>query len=789
MAKNWILFIVLSSAVLVGWQYLERQLFPPVPKKNQIADNNKQKTKDEEKKSDLEEKNRPEEKKQKEKIVEEKKKPDEKPPAKLAEAKVFELIGEDEKPELRVWLTTRGAGVAKLVLPRFRRADYLGRPAPKEERLELIPDDPFVSSFRMYHYEDYKESQDVRPVLGLGEMIWEVHQGPKKSGEDEWSAVFRAHVPQTDVTIYKTYTLKPQDFHIGLAIKVVNEGKAKTKFRYQLTGAHGLPIEGEWYTSFFRGTAIGMVDPASKTLQREFEDSGQISHLAGGHRVPPFGYPGSNYIQYAGVVNQYFGSIIVVDQQQAPKIDAQRVLAWARPSHESLEIKGHLASIDLGEEDDGQSGKRTPTLEFTEPGQPRREYKLLPGLVAHLKELKIKKGDPAVLSYYALPDEPRVRVATWIRRGQTPRPVMEDVTVRVHSEVLELEPARPIEHRFLLYHGPVKTMLLGQLGGIDDALVDRYTHDYHLKTLTDYPSNNAVSRFFYSIGWTKLLIFFTGIMHHLLYWLHFLCFGNYGPAILLLTIVVRGLMFPISRKQAMLSIKMQELTPELKKIRERYKDDPLTAQRESMALMRKHNAHPMAGCLPVLMQMPIFLGLYYALQESIHFRLAPFAWSRNLAAPDMLLWWGEAIPWLTDPDNQGGMLYLGPYLNLLPFFAVALMVVQQKYLAPPPTSEEQEMQQKTMQWMMMFMGVLFYKVAAGLCIYFIVSSGWGLLERKFLPKKKAQTVAAPAKSESTAIQSKTRGKGKPSPTPEEPLSWWGRMKKRWEDILEQAQKK
>src|SRR5262249_53482293 len=147
----------------------------------------------------------------------------------------------------------------------------------------------------------------------------------------------------------------------------------------------------------------------------------------------------------------------------------------------------------------------------------------------------------------------------------------------------------------------------------------------------------------------------------------------------------------------------------------------------------------------VLLQMPVFLGLYYALQESIYFRLAPFLWIKNLAAPDMLLHWGPNIPLISMPVwlpllGQTGPL-LGSYLNLLPIFAVALMIMQQKLLTPPPADEQAEMQQKLMKYMMIFFGFMFYKVAAGLCIYFIVSSGWGLVERKLLPKAKPVTPA------------------------------------------------
>ena len=248
---------------------------------------------------------------------------------------------------------------------------------------------------------------------------------------------------------------------------------------------------------------------------------------------------------------------------------------------------------------------------------------------------------------------------------------------------------------------------------------------------------------FNPIGWTWLLIKTTNLMHAVLDWLHSFL-PNYGICILCLTVMVRGLLFPISRHQAIsgadLQAKMAVLTPEIKVLKEKYQGDFRGFSQAQQELYRKHNVNPLAGlagCLPLVLQMPIFMGLYYALQESIHFRLEPFwpLWIKNLAAPDMLIWWGEQIPWISRPEDQGGFLYLGPFFNLLPVIAVSFMIVQQKMIMPPPTDEAQEMQQKMMKFMMIFMGVFFYKVAAGLCVYFIASSCWGLCERKLLPKR------------------------------------------------------
>src|SRR5207253_5524668 len=160
--------------------------------------------------------------------------------------------------------------------------------------------------------------------------------------------------------------------------------------------------------------------------------------------------------------------------------------------------------------------------------------------------------------------------------------------------------------------------------------------------------------------------------------------------------------------------KMKLLGPEMKVLKEKHKSDFRAFSQAQQELYRRHNVNPfagMAGCLPLLAQMPIFMGLYYALQESIHFRLAPFVWIRNLAAPDMLFYWGQSMPWINRPEDMGGFFYLGPYFNLLPVIAVALMIVQQKFLMPPATDEAQEMQQKMMKYMSIFFGILFYKVA------------------------------------------------------------------------------
>ncbi len=212
--------------------------------------------------------------------------------------------------------------------------------------------------------------------------------------------------------------------------------------------------------------------------------------------------------------------------------------------------------------------------------------------------------------------------------------------------------------------------------------------------------------------------------------------GSYGLAIILLTVLVRSMMIPISRKAALNAQMMQKLAPQMKEIAEKYKEDMegrLKAQRE---LFSKHKYNPYGGCLLMFLQLPIFIGLYRGLSVDVALRDQPLIpglnWCANLAGPDRLLYWESWLPQFIAGEHG----WLGPYLNVLPLITVVLFLVQQKMFTPPPTDDQQKLMQKMMTFMMLFMGILFFKVSSGLCIYFITSSLWGIAERKLLPKPK-----------------------------------------------------
>jgi YidC/Oxa1 family membrane protein insertase len=215
--------------------------------------------------------------------------------------------------------------------------------------------------------------------------------------------------------------------------------------------------------------------------------------------------------------------------------------------------------------------------------------------------------------------------------------------------------------------------------------------------------------------------------------------GNYGIAIIMLTVLVRGCMFPLSRKQALSAQKMQLLKPEIDRINEKYKGKNEEKARAMQEIYRKHGFNPMSGCLLALVQLPIFMGLYRSLMINVELRQAPLLgdairWCSNLAAPDMLLRWAD---WPAMPNfltAYKGFMSLGPYLNILPIFTVGLFIVQQQMFMPPATDEQTKMQQKMMKYMMILIGYMFYTVPSGLCLYIISSSLWGIAEKKLLPK-------------------------------------------------------
>ncbi len=316
-----------------------------------------------------------------------------------------------------------------------------------------------------------------------------------------------------------------------------------------------------------------------------------------------------------------------------------------------------------------------------------------------------------------------------------------NVTCQLTRKSIDIPPGTSLRDSFLVFIGPKRPDLLAQYYAGNDP-------NYSLKDLLYYGWFGPIAR-----AMLVVLHFFYGIV------------GNYGIAIIMLTVLVRGAMFPVSLKQTQNMMRMQALKPEMDRITEKYKTDMQKRSQAMQELYRKHKINPLGGCLPLFIQLPIFIGLYRSLMIDVELRQSSLFgtwthWCSNLAAPDMLLNWTAFMPEFI--THGTGIFALGPYLNVLPLVTVVMFLATQKLAMPAPTSDQAAMQQKMMKYMTMFMGLLFYKVAAGLCLYFIASSGWGIAERKLLAKAKNQgDDGAAAVSAGDPKPSKPSGNGSP----------------------------
>ena len=192
--------------------------------------------------------------------------------------------------------------------------------------------------------------------------------------------------------------------------------------------------------------------------------------------------------------------------------------------------------------------------------------------------------------------------------------------------------------------------------------------------------------------------------------------GNYGIAIIIVTILMRIIVFPLTLKQEKSMKKMRELQPELEKIKEKYKDSPQEYQQKTAELYRENGVNPLGGCLPLLIQMPIFVALYWAFSGNAIPADAKFLWF-TLKQPDRLFMMGNFA------------------FNLLPILNVGVTYIQQKIMASATSGQESNQQMQTMLYMMPIMMLfIFYNMPSGVTLYYLVSGALSLVQQYFILK-------------------------------------------------------
>jgi len=268
----------------------------------------------------------------------------------------------------------------------------------------------------------------------------------------------------------------------------------------------------------------------------------------------------------------------------------------------------------------------------------------------------------------------------------------------VDIDTIAIQPGASVENRFILYMGPSDTPSLKKFG-------------YNFEETVNYGFFGGIS---------KVLIMVLGIFYKLI--------RSWGIAIILLSIFLNIILFPLTLKSFQSMQKMQALHPQMEKLKKLHKDNPQKLNKEIMELYKKYKINPFSGCLPMLLQMPIFIALYQALMKSFELWRTKFLWIQDLSAPDAV-----RIP-ITLP-------IVGNSINILPLIMVAAMVVQQKMSSKTmggAVTEEQQQQQKMMLIIMPIMfGFIFYNMPSGLVLYWVVNTTLTIVEQMAIMKNTA----------------------------------------------------
>ena len=264
----------------------------------------------------------------------------------------------------------------------------------------------------------------------------------------------------------------------------------------------------------------------------------------------------------------------------------------------------------------------------------------------------------------------------------------DTVLTVIGEEPVTLEPGAQKEFKYDVYFGPKKLSILNKV-------------NYNLSKAINFGWFDVLAR---PMLW--LLNFFHSVI------------GNYGVAIILLTVLIKGAFWPITQKGMKSMKNMQKLQPKVAKLKEKFKDDPQKMNQEMMAMYKTYKVNPLGGCLPMFLQIPFFFALYKVLLMSIELRHAPFMlWINDLSAPDRL-WLGFDIPYLH------GL----PVLTLL---MGASMYLQQKMT---PTTADPT-QARIMQMLPVIFTFMFLNFASGLVLYWFVNNLLSILQQQLINRQ------------------------------------------------------
>ena len=298
----------------------------------------------------------------------------------------------------------------------------------------------------------------------------------------------------------------------------------------------------------------------------------------------------------------------------------------------------------------------------------------------------------------------------------------------LHMEGITVQPGERVIRRIQLYLGPKDFYTVKDQPIHDPSILLQKAVDLSYWSIFDELSLVILRALEWFKGWT----------------------GDYGIAIICLTVLLKLLMFPLSHKAYLSMRKTQELQPVMQQLRQQHKSNPKLLQQEMSKLYKKHGVNPLSGCLPMFLQMPVFMTLFGTLSTSIRLRGQPFkgSWIKDLSQPDTVGYVPETIPVIG-----------GSQINILPFLMVIGMIVQQKISTPPAATEEQAQQQKMMLFMMpVFFFFICYSMPSGLTLYWFLQTLISFFEHTVVRKRSQSVRAVEIEEKALEKTSKTRKK-------------------------------
>ena len=272
------------------------------------------------------------------------------------------------------------------------------------------------------------------------------------------------------------------------------------------------------------------------------------------------------------------------------------------------------------------------------------------------------------------------------------------LTMGIDMASISIPPNSIIENKFILYAGPSSIPILKEV-------------DAGLEATVNYGFFGVIS---------KAMIVLLGIFHNIT--------RSWGFSVILLAIFLNLITFPLTAKSFKSMQKMQELHPQMEQLKKQHKDNPQKLNKEIMELYKTYKINPLSGCLPILLQMPIFVALYQALMKCIELRNTSFFWIKDLSSPDAV-----GLPFT--------LPIIGNSINILPLIMVGAMVIQQKMstktMGSAVTPEQKEQQKIMLIVMPIVFGFIFYSMPSGLVLYWVINTLLTITEQAAMAKNSA----------------------------------------------------